>query len=252
MVELGRSYDSPKQNMSLMPHWCNIAHTILLEVVQPAVSSADFVATVANVLMTRRATVPIVGSHWHGGKVAARPFLVDAIIDESSQGKTGKWKMTENVIWYVWWKCQCHQQLVFVAIPKNQHAISWEPFLGGKQSFNSDRCYYIWRVSTISFTFLKCLKLVTGCFCWCILFDWGTYWTPRAKAIQCLGYEGEDGGPGDYTPGDSLKDPWSQGAKNRQFVLETCFASKGCDVQVAPSVGTKRAVRNTCVASTLP
>ncbi len=123
MVELGRSYDSPKQNMSLMP-WCHIAHTILLEVVQPAVSSADFVATVANVLMTRRATVPIVGSHWHGGKVAARPFLVDAIIDESSQGKTGKWKMTENVIWYVWWKCQCCQQLVFVAIPKNQHAIS--------------------------------------------------------------------------------------------------------------------------------
>ena len=36
----------------LMPY---IAHTILLQVVQPAVSSVDFVATVANVLMTRRA-----------------------------------------------------------------------------------------------------------------------------------------------------------------------------------------------------
>lgn len=55
----------------------------------------------------------------------------------------------------------------------------------------------------------------------------GTYWTPRAKAIQCLGYEGEDGGPGDYTPGDSLEHPWSPGAKSvavgdnflKQFVM---------------------------------
>ena len=109
MVGLGRSYDSCdylwflRRNMSMMPHWCHIAHTILLlQVVQPAVSSVDFVATVANVLMTRRATVPIVGSHWHGGKVVAWLFLIKAIVDESSQAKTGKWKITEHVIWYVW------------------------------------------------------------------------------------------------------------------------------------------------------
>ena len=78
----------------------------------------------------------------------------------------------------------------------------------------------------------------------------GTYWTPRAKAIQCLGYEGEDGGPGDYTPGDSLEDPWSPGALCRRWRLQ--FPQAICDVQVAPSVGTTRAVRSMCVASTLP
>ena len=78
----------------------------------------------------------------------------------------------------------------------------------------------------------------------------GTYWTPRAKAIQCLGYEGEDGGPGDYTPGDSLEEPWSPGALCRRWRLQ--FPQAICDVQVARSVGTTRAVRSMCVASTLP
>ena len=63
MVGLGRSYDFMKKYVNDAPLMPYIAHTILLQVVQPAVSSVDFVATVANVLMTRRAPVPIVGSH---------------------------------------------------------------------------------------------------------------------------------------------------------------------------------------------
>lgn len=75
----------------------------------------------------------------------------------------------------------------------------------------------------------KCVNDKEGAcaYCWKPLTWWEdrTYWTPRAKAIQCLGYEGEDGGPGDYTPGDSLEEPWSPGCTK-------CWNNKGCEKYV--------------------
>ena len=59
------------------------------------------------------------------------------------------------------------------------------------------------------------------------MFGQGTYWTPRAKAIQCLGFEAKDGGPGTYRPGDSLETPWSPGADRPTVSLTVCELENG-------------------------
>lgn len=73
----------------------------------------------------------------------------------------------------------------------------------------------------------ECREKKTGecASCWEPLPWWGgrDFWTPRAKAIQCLGREAEDGGPGKYMPGDPLEPAWSPGCSK-------CWASKdGCE-----------------------
>lgn len=61
----------------------------------------------------------------------------------------------------------------------------------------------------------KCQNDKTGdCeWCWKPLpwWDGTTFWTPRSAAIQCLGHEGEDGGPGSWKPGEPVETPWSPG-----------------------------------------
>lgn len=77
----------------------------------------------------------------------------------------------------------------------------------------------------------KCIDKKDGdcAMCWKPLpwWDGRTYWTPRAKAIQCLGFEAKDGGPGTYRPGDSLETPWSPGCPK-------CWNTTGCDSYVRP------------------
>ena len=83
-----------------------------------------------------------------------------------------------------------------------------------------------------------CLHDKTGACAWCwepqqwwtgnaegVQQNLSTWWMQRAKPVQCLGYEGSDGGPGSYVPGMSTAEPWSPGCTK-------CWASPGsCEAQ---------------------